>query len=128
MHPRNDSADIPPQRAVLKDRSKELYAIQFYNLANRVFTEAPGDQEGLADRTKQREYGRLFAQLLARKEIAPPSGYRAVRFPKIKDAPRLPEATIPRLTVAPDIVDAPGVGMPGRKQIRVNVEQRGWPF
>jgi hypothetical protein len=81
------------KRAVLKDRSREVYAIQFYNLANRMFTESPGEQEGLVDRTKQREYGRLFAQLLAKKEIAPlptvrRSGFR--RSKMLRDHPKLP--------------------------------------
>jgi hypothetical protein len=81
------------KKAVLKDRGKELYAIQFYNLANRVFTESPGEQQGLAERSKQREYGRLFAQLLARKEIAPPPVIRRAGFRRskmLRDYPKLP--------------------------------------
>jgi len=81
------------KRAVVKDSGKELYVIQFYNLAGRVFRDSPGEQDGLADKTKFKEYGRLFARLLAKKEIAPPParrrlGFRGSRRPR--DYPSLP--------------------------------------
>jgi len=81
------------KRAVLKDRNKELYAIQFYNLAGRVFRESAGEQEGLAERTKQREYGRIFAQLLAKKEVAPLPTRKRIGFrgsKMLRDYPKLP--------------------------------------
>ena len=68
------------KRAVLKDSGKGLYVIQFYNLASRVFRESPGEQAGIADKAKFKEYGRLFARLLAKKEIAPPPGRRRLGF------------------------------------------------
>ena len=81
------------KRAVLKDGEKEQYVIQFYNLAGRMFRDSAGEQDGLADKAKFKEYGRLFAQLLAKKELAPPParrrfGFRGSRTPR--DYPRLP--------------------------------------
>jgi len=81
------------KRAVLKDKGKGLYVVLFYNLAGRVFKGSPGEQDGVAERAKQREYGRLFAQLLAKKEIAPPPSRRRLGFRRSKvgaDYPRLP--------------------------------------
>lgn len=78
------------KRAVLKDKSKELYAIQFYNLASRGFKAEPGEQDGVPDRAKQREYGRLFAQLLAKKEVAPPPTRRRIGFRRSKAIPNYP--------------------------------------
>ena len=78
------------RRAVLKDRSKELYVIQFYNLASRGFRSEPGEQDGVPDRTKQREYGRIFAQLLAKKDIAPPPTRRRIGFRRSRVIPNYP--------------------------------------
>lgn len=81
------------KRAVLKDRDKEVYVIQFYNLAGRVFRDFPGEQDGLAHKAKFKEYSRVFARLLAKKEIEPPPtrkrlGFRRGKPPK--DHPLLP--------------------------------------
>ena len=81
------------KRAILKDSAKELYVIQFYNLAGRVFRDSPGEQDGLADKSKFKEYGRLFARLLAKKELAPPPTSRRLGFrgsKKPRDYPSLP--------------------------------------
>jgi hypothetical protein len=81
------------KRAILKNRDKELYAIQFYNLAGRAFRELPGEQDGVAQKAKFKEYGRLFARLLAKKELEVPLPKRKVRFRGAKrprDYPMLP--------------------------------------
>jgi hypothetical protein len=83
------------KRAVLKDKSKELYVVQFYNLAGRVYKGIPGEQDGVADRSKQREYGRLFAQLLAKKEIAPLPTRRRLGFRRSKVVPDYPKLPFP---------------------------------
>ena len=83
------------KRAVLKDKSKELYEVHFYNLAGRVSKAAPGEQDGVADRANQREYGRLFAQLLAKKEIAPPPTRKRLGFRRSKVAPDYPRLPFP---------------------------------
>ena len=81
------------KRAAVKDREREVYAIQFYNLAGRIFRDFPGEQDGLAHKAKFKEYSRVFARLLAKKEIEPPPtrkriGFRRGRPPK--DHPLLP--------------------------------------
>jgi hypothetical protein len=81
------------KRAAVKDRDKEVYVIQFYNIAGRVFRDFPGEQDGLGHKAKFKEYSRVFARLLAKKEIEPPPprkriGFRRGRPPK--DYPRLP--------------------------------------
>lgn len=80
------------KRAELKDRTRELYVISFYNIAARTFQEMPGEQEGVAERGKFRDYGRVFARLLARKELAPPPPppRRRFRGKAPKDHPILP--------------------------------------
>jgi hypothetical protein len=75
------------KRAVLKDKSKELYAIHFYNLASRGPKAEPGEQDGVPDRARQREYGRIFAQLLAKKEVAPLPTRRRIGFRRSKASP-----------------------------------------
>ena len=81
------------KRAVLKDREREVYVIQFYNLAGRAFRDFPGEQVGLAYKAKFKEYARVFARLLAKKEIEPPPGLKKLRFRRTKapkDYPLLP--------------------------------------
>jgi hypothetical protein len=81
------------KKATLKDSDKELYVIQFYNLAGRVFRDAPGEQDGLADKARFKDCGRVFAQLRAKKEVAPLPrrrrlGFRGSRM--LPEHPRLP--------------------------------------
>jgi len=56
------------KKARRREGSKDAYVINFSNLAGRAF-EDEADQVGLPKRTEFREYGRLFARLLARKEL-----------------------------------------------------------
>jgi hypothetical protein len=81
------------KRAVVKDRQKEIYTVQFYNLASRALRHFPGEQVGLEHRSKFREYSRVFARLLAQKEIEPPTTPKRIKFRRsrfLKEYPRLP--------------------------------------
>jgi hypothetical protein len=81
------------KRASLKNREQEIYVIQFYNLSGRVFRDFPGEQNGLVHKAKFKEYARVFARLLAKKEIEPPPARRRIgvrRSRPPKDYPLLP--------------------------------------
>jgi hypothetical protein len=56
------------KKARCRGGSKEIYVINFSNLAGRAFEEE-AEQVGVPKRTEFREYGRVFARLLAKKEL-----------------------------------------------------------
>ncbi len=80
------------KRAVLKDATKEAYLISYSNLAGRVLRQLPGDQDGIPERNEFREYGRVFATLLAEKELrlGEPRRLRTTRARNLVDYPMLP--------------------------------------
>jgi hypothetical protein len=81
------------KRATLTNTAEEeAYTIHFYNLAGRAFRDVPGDQDGISQKSKFKEYGRLFGRLLAKKELTPVPSLRKVRFrssKKSRDYPTL---------------------------------------
>jgi hypothetical protein len=71
------------KRAVLKDASSESHVISFANLSGRYLRESSG-QEGLDQKETFKEYGRLFATLLAEKDLKSGAPPRALRLRSTK--------------------------------------------
>jgi hypothetical protein len=67
------------KKAVLKEAASETYIISFANLSGRYLREDSG-QEGLDKKEKLKEYGRLFATLLAEKDLKAAATPRALRL------------------------------------------------
>lgn len=74
------------KRAILKDPTSETYVISFANLSGRYLRENSG-QEGLDQKEKFKEYGRLFATLLAEKDLKGDGSPRALRLRSSRKAP-----------------------------------------
>jgi hypothetical protein len=61
------------KKAKIIDQGTEKYSIGYSNLAGRAFVENEGDQKGVQKKLELREYGRVFAGLLANKDVKQPT-------------------------------------------------------